>query len=163
MRQKLICIAILIAFSFFIVFPTFANNDVPVWSNEGNSISNKIENTSTNETSEDTAAEVADDNFLNLESGSAILIEQTTGQVLYSHNSHEQLRPASVTKVMSILLIMEQIEKGALSYDDQIPCSENASSMGGSQIWLDTTETLSVDEMLKAICVVSANDYAVRF
>ena len=89
------------------------------------------------------------------------MIEQSTGQVLYSHNSHEKLRPASVTKVMSILLIMEQIDSGRLSYTEQIPCSENARSMGGSQIWLDTKETLTVDEMLKAICVNSANDCVV--
>ena len=108
-----------------------------------------------------TSINVEDNNSLNLESGSAILIEQSTGQVLYSHNSHEKLRPASVTKVMSILLIMEQIDSGKLSYTDQIPCSENARSMGGSQIWLDTKETLTVDEMLKAICVVSANDCVV--
>lgn len=101
------------------------------------------------------------DNTLNLESGSAILIEQSTGQVLYSHNAHEQLRPASVTKVMSILLIMEQIDSGYLSYSDTINCSETARSMGGSQIWLDPRETLTVDEMLKAICVVSANDCVV--
>ena len=94
-------------------------------------------------------------NPLNLDCGSAILIEQTTGQILYSYNIHEQLRPASVTKLMSILLIMESIESGKINYDTNIPCSENASSMGGSQIWLDTTETLTVDEMLKAICVVS--------
>ena len=62
---------------------------------------------------------------------------------------------------MTVLLIMEAIDSGKLSYTDQIPCSENASSMGGSQIWLDTKETLSVDEMLKAICVVSANDCTV--
>ena len=62
---------------------------------------------------------------------------------------------------MTVLLIMEAIDSGRLSYTDQIPCSENASSMGGSQIWLDTKETLSVDEMLKAICVVSANDCTV--
>mgnify|MGYP004628052189 FL=1 len=97
-------------------------------------------------------------NPLNLDCGSAILIEQTTGKVLYSYKSHEQLKPASVTKVMSILLIMEAINSGKINYDTQIPCSENASSMGGSQIWLDQTETLTVDEMLKAICVVSAND-----
>lgn len=108
-----------------------------------------------------TSINVEDNNSLNLESGSAILIEQSTGQVLYSHNSHEKLRPASVTKVMSILLIMEQIDSGRLSYTEQIPCSENARSMGGSQIWLDTKETLTVDEMLKAICVVSANDCTV--
>lgn len=97
-------------------------------------------------------------NHLNLQSGSAILIEQTSGQVLYGYNVHEQLRPASVTKIMSILLIMEQIKLGKMDYTTRISCSENAASMGGSQIWLDTSETLSVDEMLKAICVVSAND-----
>lgn len=97
-------------------------------------------------------------NTLNLESGSAILIEQTTGQVLYGYNIHEQLRPASVTKIMSILLIMEQIELGKINYDTKISCSSNAAGMGGSQIWLDTSETLTVDEMLKAICTASAND-----
>lgn len=100
-------------------------------------------------------------NTLNLQSGSAILIEQTTGQVLYGYNVHEQLRPASVTKIMSILLIMEQIELGKLEYTTKISCSSNAARMGGSQIWLDTSETLSVEEMLKAICVVSANDCVV--
>ena len=108
-----------------------------------------------------TNSEVENNNSLNLESGAAILIEQKTGQVLYSHNIHEQLRPASVTKIMSILLIMEQIDNGSLSYSDKIACSETARSMGGSQIWLDTKETLTVDEMLKAICVVSANDCVV--
>ena len=104
---------------------------------------------------------IENNNLLNLESGSAILIEQSTGQILYSHNIHEKLRPASVTKIMSILLIMEQIDSGRLSYTDTISCSETARSMGGSQIWLDTKETLTVDEMLKAICVVSANDCVV--
>ena len=102
--------------------------------------------------------ELKDNNSLNLESDSAILVEQTTGQVLYSHNPHEKLKPASVTKIMSILLIMKQLASGKIQLTDQIPCSENAASMGGSQIWLDTTETLSVDEMLRAICVNSAND-----
>ena len=101
------------------------------------------------------------DNSLNLESGSAVLMEQTTGQVLYEHNPHEQLRPASVTKVMSIVLIMEAIDSGRMSFTDKVSCSENARSMGGSQIWLNETEQLTVDEMLKAICVVSANDCTV--
>ena len=74
---------------------------------------------------------------------------------------HEKLRPASVTKVMTLLLIMEQIDSGKLNYTDKIPCSENAAGMGGSQIWLDVKEELTVDEMLKAICVVSANDCTV--
>ena len=107
------------------------------------------------------SSELSSENSLNLESGSAILIEQTTGQILYSHNIHEKLRPASVTKVMSILLIMESIDSGKISLKDSVPCSENAASMGGSQIWLDPRETLTVDEMLKAICVSSANDCVV--
>lgn len=97
-------------------------------------------------------------NFLNLDSASAILIEQNSGQILYEHNIHEKLHPASVTKVMSLLLIMEALDSGKISLDTQIPCSTNAANMGGSQIWLDTTETLSVNDMLKAIAVVSAND-----
>ena len=104
---------------------------------------------------------VTENNHLNLESESAILIEQQTGQILYAHNIHSQLRPASVTKVMSILLIMEAINNGKISLTDEVPCSENAASMGGSQIWLDPKETLTVDEMLKAICVNSANDCVV--
>ena len=108
----------------------------------------------------ETSGEIGD-NFLDLSCESAILISQDTGEVLYEHNAHEKLRPASVTKVMMILLIMEEIDSGRLSYSDKIACSENASSMGGSQIWLDATEELTVDEMLKAICVVSANDCTV--
>lgn len=102
-----------------------------------------------------------DSNNLQLESESGILIEQHSGQILFEHNSHEKLRPASVTKVMSILLIMEAIDSGTLSYTDKIPCTEAAAAMGGSQIWLDVREELTVDEMLKAICVVSANDCTV--
>ena len=109
-----------------------------------------------------TLATSANENALSLQSGSAILIEQNSGTVLYSHNIHEQLRPASVTKIMTILLIMEAIDSGKLSYSDKIPCTENAAKMGGSQIWLDVREELTVDEMLKAICVVSANDYKVQ-
>lgn len=105
--------------------------------------------------------EILDNNFLNLESGSAILIEQNSGQILYGYNIHERLHPASVTKVMSLLLIMEALDSGKITLETQIPCSSNAASMGGSQIWLDTTETLSVHDMLKAIAVVSANDCVV--
>ncbi len=129
---------------------SFATSDtLYVWSNQENAIST-TSNTTTSE-----------GNFLNITSGSATLIEQSTGQVLYEHNSHEQLRPASVTKVMTILLIMEALDNGTITLEDNVPCSEKASSMGGSQIWLDTTETLTVHEMLKAICVVSANDCCV--
>ena len=128
---------------------TFSNNYT--WS--------VLENTI--ETSSSNTKEILDDNFLNLESGSAILIEQNSGQVLYGYNIHEKLHPASVTKVMSLLLIMEALDSGKITLDTKIPCSNNAASMGGSQIWLDSTETLSVHDMLKAIAVVSANDCVV--
>ena len=98
---------------------------------------------------------------LQLASESCILIEQNSGKILYEHNSHKKLRPASVTKIMSILLIMEAIDSNNISLNDKIPCSENAANMGGSQIWLDVREELTVHEMLKAICVVSANDACV--
>ena len=98
---------------------------------------------------------------LNLDCESAILIEQNSGQVLYEKNAHEQLRPASVTKLMTILLTFEALEAGQIKLEDKVPCSQNAASMGGSQIWLDPREELSVNEMLKAMCVVSANDCTV--
>ncbi len=82
------------------------------------------------------------EDFLNLTAESAILIEQTTGKVLYQKNPHEKLRPASVTKIMTILLIMEAIDSGQINYDTQISCSENAASMGGSQIWLEVRRKL---------------------
>lgn len=127
---------------------------------ENNSLNVNSNNENSNSSIE-TSLEVKNSNFLNLESGSAILIDQNSGKVLYEHNSHEQLRPASVTKVMTILLIMEALDSGKISLTDKIPCSENASNMGGSQIWLDVREELTVDEMLKAICVASANDCTV--
>lgn len=139
-----------------VLISCFAEETSYVWSPE-------VVGTTSNITAdtEETNSEVSSDNPLSLESGSAILIEQSTGQILYAHNIHEQLRPASVTKVMSILLIMEALDSGKINLTDQVPCSENAASMGGSQIWLDPRETLSVDEMLKAICVNSANDCVV--
>lgn len=98
---------------------------------------------------------------LNIACQSAVLMEETTGTILYTKNEHEKLRPASVTKVMSLLLIMEALDDGRISLTDKVPCSEKARKMGGSQIWLDETEELTVHEMLKAICVVSANDCTV--
>ena len=111
--------------------------------------------------SSNTVADKDINNSLNLQSGGAILIEQKSGKVLYNHNAHEKLRPASVTKVMSILLIMEALDSGQIALTDKVPCTEDAAGMGGSQIWLEVGEELTVDEMLKAICVVSANDCTV--
>ena len=144
---------------FFINHYTFAdtNNTTYVWSNQ----SNKLETTETSSSILNSSSETITDNSLGLDCGAACLIEQNTGLVIYDYNMHEQLRPASVTKIMSLLLIMEALDSGIINLDDKIPCTEDAASMGGSQIWLDVRETLTVDEMLKAICVVSANDCVV--
>ena len=152
MKSKIIIFSII--FVLFFSSISLATNSIFVWSENSNSI-NII---NTKETSANLSPQ---ENHLNLESGAAILIEQNSGNVLYSHNEHEKLRPASVTKVMSILLIMEALDSGKITLTDTVPCSENAHSMGGSQIWLDTTETLTVNDMLKSICVVSANDCTV--
>ena len=98
---------------------------------------------------------------LKLHSESAILLDEDTGTIMYAKNEHEKLRPASVTKVMTILLTMEALDRGDIKLTDEVPCSAKARAMGGSQIWLNETERLTVDEMLKAICVVSANDCTV--
>ena len=98
---------------------------------------------------------------LAVEAQSCLLMEKTTGQVLYAVNEHEQLEPASVTKVMTLLLVMEAIDSGSLGYDDVVTASAYASSMGGSQIWLKENEQMTVEELLKAVCVASANDASV--
>ena len=95
---------------------------------------------------------------LAVESEACLLMEKTTGEVLYAVNEHEQLEPASVTKVMTLLLVMEAIDAGTLRYDDMVTASAHACSMGGSQIWLKENERMSVEDMLKAVCVASAND-----
>ncbi|WP_100407100.1 D-alanyl-D-alanine carboxypeptidase family protein [Bacillus solitudinis] len=92
---------------------------------------------------------------------SAIVIERDTGEVIFNKNSHEKLPPASMTKIMTMLLIMEAIDNGSLTYEDKIRTSEFAASMGGSQIFLEPGEEMTVTEMLKAIAVASGNDASV--
>lgn len=92
---------------------------------------------------------------------SAVLMEKSTGRVLYEYNAHQPLAPASVTKVMTILLVGEAINSGKITYDDIVTTSEHAASMGGSQIYLEPGEKMSVHDMLKAVVVSSANDAAV--
>ena len=91
----------------------------------------------------------------------ALLMEKETGQVLYAQNEHEALEPASVTKVMTLLLTMEAIEQGSLHYDDVVTVSAYAASMGGSHVYLSEGEQITVDDLLKAVCVASGNDAAV--
>jgi len=96
-----------------------------------------------------------------VEAPSAILMEKETGAVLYAKDEHARLEPASVTKVMTLLLTMEAIDAGVLAWDSVITASAHACSMGGSQIWLKENEQMTVEDMVKAVCVVSANDCAV--
>ena len=103
-------------------------------------------------------ASVAVDAQLMTYAKSVVLMEKSTGKVLYSENEHEKLYPASVTKIMTILLVCEAIESGKIKLSDTVCCSDNAASKGGSQIWLEPGETMTVDELLKATCVYSAND-----
>ncbi len=94
-------------------------------------------------------------------SKSAIMIEASTGQILYEKNADEKLVPASMTKMMSMLLILEAIENGALKWDQIVTVSENASSMGGSQILLETGEKMSVNDLFKGVAIASGNDAVV--
>lgn len=92
---------------------------------------------------------------------SAILIEASTGEILYQKNANEKLAPASMTKIMSLILIMENIENGNLKWNDVVVVSKNASSMGGSQILLETNEMMTVEDLVKGICIASGNDATV--
>ena len=159
-KNKFIYITCIVLLCSFILFNTFAfavsDATAYVWSNQ----SKKLETAETSVGLNSSSATVTD-NPLALDCGAACLIEQNSGLIIYDYNMHEKLRPASVTKIMSLLLIMEALDSGKIQLTDRIPCTEDAAKMGGSQIWLDVRETLTVEEMLKAICVVSANDCVV--
>lgn len=160
LKNKFIYITCIVLLCSFILFNTFAfavsDATAYVWSNQ----SKKLETAETSVGLNSSSATVTD-NPLALDCGAACLIEQNSGLIIYDYNMHEKLRPASVTKIMSLLLIMEALDSGKIQLTDKIPCTEDAAKMGGSQIWLDVRETLTVEEMLKAICVVSANDCVV--
>ena len=98
---------------------------------------------------------------LSLTSRAALLMEKTTGEILFAQNEHEALEPASVTKIMTLLLTMDAIDSGAMAYDDVVTVSANAAGMGGSQVFLAEGEKITVEELLKSVCVSSGNDAAV--
>jgi len=97
---------------------------------------------------------------LDISGKSALLMDVATGTILYEKNAHEKLAPASVTKVMTLLLIMEAIDSGKITWEDTVTASEAAASKGGSQVYLKVGETMSVSDMVKSIAVSSANDCA---
>ena len=108
------------------------------------------------------AAATQEDNMpLPLSSASALLMEKETGTVLLQQNAHQKLEPASVTKVMTLLLVMEAVDSGRLSLDEPVPVSAHAAGMGGSQVYLKEGERLSVSDLIKCVAVVSGNDCAV--
>lgn len=108
------------------------------------------------------AAAAQEDNMpLPLSSASALLMEKETGTVLLQQNAHQKLEPASVTKIMTLLLVMEAVDSGRLSLDESVPVSAHAAGMGGSQVYLKEGERLSVSDLIKCVAVVSGNDCAV--
>lgn len=98
---------------------------------------------------------------LDIKAKSVVLMEPNTGKVLYESNSDEKLPPASITKIMSLLLVMEAIDRGDITLETVVTASEHACSMGGSQIWLEPGETMTVNDLLKAAVIASANDACV--
>lgn len=107
------------------------------------------------------AVETLEEDAITIAAPYAVLVEKSTGDILYEKSAHEHCSPASVTKIMTMLLVIEAIENGQISFDTMVTASETAASMGGSQIWLEEGERMSVHEMLKCVAVVSANDCAV--
>jgi D-alanyl-D-alanine carboxypeptidase (penicillin-binding protein 5/6) len=97
----------------------------------------------------------------NIPCRSAILIEQSTGRVLFEKDADTPMPPASITKIMTLLLVMEAIDTGKIKLDDMVTCSPHASSMGGTQIWFEPGEQMTVHELLKATAIASANDASV--
>ncbi|WP_163194712.1 D-alanyl-D-alanine carboxypeptidase family protein [Clostridium thermarum] len=98
---------------------------------------------------------------INVEAKSALLVEPTTGKILYEKNIHEKLAPASVTKIMTMLLTMEAIDSGKIKFSDKVTISENVKKMGGSTMLLDTGEIRTVEELIKGVAIASGNDAAV--
>ncbi|MBO5110019.1 MAG: D-alanyl-D-alanine carboxypeptidase [Clostridia bacterium] len=98
---------------------------------------------------------------MELDAKSAVLLDANTGALLYAFNKDEALPPASVTKIMTLLLVMEAVDSGVISLDDPVTVSDYAASMGGSQIYLEPGETMSVRDMIKSVVIASANDAAV--
>lgn len=113
----------------------------------------------------DTSAGTPEENTaaLNVSAPSVLLMEASTGTVLYEKDAHTILRPASITKIMTLILIFDAIDSGQISLTDTVTVSEYAASMGGSQVFLEPNETQTVDTMIKCISVASANDACVAY
>lgn len=94
---------------------------------------------------------------------SALLMEETTGEILYAQDENQPVAPASITKIMGLILVAQELERGAMSLEEKLTCSEYAKTMGGSEIWLKVGEQMTVEDLLKAVVIASANDAMVVF
>lgn len=144
--KKIICLIVCLSFLFSSV--VFVNAQItPINKKPDNELTKGVDNNNQNP--------------LNVKAKSAILIDGKTSKVLYEYNSNEELELASVTKIMTLLLVFESLEQGKFSLDDMVTASAHACSMGGSQIWLEPNEQMSVNDLIKAAAISSANDAAV--
>ena len=152
--KKLIAFALAIT---LFILPTFVN---AISDDDTGEVDNLVSAGNMIETI-DSALVGADPSTLEIKALSYILVEASSGKVLVEHNANERMAPASITKIMSILLVMEALEEGKITLEDTVTCSEHANSMGGTQIWFKVGETMTVHELLKAVVVSSANDATV--
>ena len=144
MKKRLISVFVSAAMTLASAFAVFAGGGADVTATSGNgSVESAVEYGKT------------------VDAKSALLMEASSGKILYEQNADEQLPPASVTKTMTMLLVLEALDDGKIKLDDEVSVSENAASMGGSQVYLEPGEKMSVDELLKCMIVASANDAAV--
>ena len=150
-------VTLFLSFSLFVT--QFSCSAIPLLHTTISGIFHETETETPNELS--TVQTVSDDNSLGLTCGSALLMEASTGTVIYEKNSNKQLRPASITKIMTLILIFDALAENKISLEDTVTVSEYASSMGGSQVYLEPGETQTVDTMIKCITVASANDACV--
>ncbi|SES91524.1 D-alanyl-D-alanine carboxypeptidase family protein [[Clostridium] polysaccharolyticum] len=121
----------------------------------------KAKSKDTQDSANDASGDSKTNPDLNIGSASAVLIEGSTGSILYEKNKDEQRFPASITKIMTLILIFEALDSGKITLEDKVSVSEHAASMGGSQVYLEPDETQTVDDMIKCISIASANDACV--
>lgn len=150
-------VTLFLSFSLFVA--QFSHSAIPLLHTTISGIFNETETETSDNLS--TTQAVSDNNPLGLTCGSAILMEASTGTVIYEKNATEQFRPASITKIMTLILIFDALAENKITLEDTVTVSEYASSMGGSQVYLEPGETQTVDTMIKCITVASANDACV--
>lgn len=153
-------------FAFLLCVVLFCTNASHMEIIAQNAATAATQDTTTNDAAQDTAdsaapSDTADNPNLNITSASAVLIEGSTGSILYEKNKDEQRFPASITKIMTLVLIFEALDAGKFKLEDKVSVSEHAASMGGSQVYLEPNETQTAENMIKCITIASANDACV--